>query len=109
MSNLVTEIDDASFEEKVLNSGNNVVVDFWAPWCGPCRALSPIMDEIAEETKNVTFYKVNIDNSTAFAAKFGVRSIPALLLFKGNELVDKHIGAAPKDQVKELIEQAFDL
>lgn len=108
MSKLVTEIDDASFEEKVLQSGENVVVDFWAPWCGPCRSLAPIMDEIAEEMPNVTFYKVNIDNSTAYASKFGVRSIPALLLFKGNELVDKHVGASPKAQVKELIEQAFE-
>ena len=89
-----------NFEQEVLHSDKPVLIDFWAPWCGPCRMLSPVISEIAEEYGDkIKVCKVNVDESPDLAAKFGIMSIPALLLFKGGELAAQKIGYMGKDEV----------
>jgi len=84
----------------VVTSERPVVIDFWAPWCGPCRAIAPVLDEIAREVGDqVTVGKVNVDEHPALAARFGVQAIPQLLFFKDGALVDKIVGAAPKREI----------
>ena len=95
---MALEITDSSFEETVLNSDKPVMVDFWAAWCGPCRMVGPIIDEISSEYENKAIVgKVDIDSNQEFAAKYGVRNIPTVLVFSNGELVDRHVGVAPKD------------
>ncbi|MBQ3774751.1 MAG: thioredoxin [Ruminobacter sp.] len=106
MSDLVKEIDDALFEEQVLFSKKPVLVDFWAPWCGPCKMVGPVIEDLAGEMSDVSFVKVNVDQSRDFAAQYGVRNIPTLLVFKNGELVAKQVGALNKQKMKEFIEQA---
>ncbi len=106
MSDLVKEIDDALFEEQVLFSKKPVLVDFWAPWCGPCKMVGPVIEDLAGEMSDVSFVKVNVDQSRDFAAQYGVRNIPTLLVFKNGELVAKQVGALSKQKMKEFIEQA---
>ena len=102
------EVTDATFEEEVLKSGEPVLVDFWAPWCGPCRMVAPIVEELAEEYDGkVEFRKLNTDDNPRTAAKYGIRSIPTLLMFKGGELVDQIIGFRPKGDLKRTIEKAL--
>ena len=94
---MALEITDATFEEVVLNSNKPVLVDFWAAWCGPCRMVAPIIDELTEEYEGkAVIGKVDVDANQEFAAKYGVRNIPTVLLFKGGEVVDKQVGVAPK-------------
>ena len=94
---MALEITDASFEEVVLNSSQPVLVDFWAEWCGPCRMVGPIIDELSNEYEGKAVVgKVDVDNNQEFAAKFGVRNIPTVLLFKNGELVDRKVGVSPK-------------
>jgi thioredoxin 1 len=109
MSELIIDIDDSSFEDNIIKSSENqpVLVDFWAPWCGPCQSLSPILNEVASELPSVKFCKVNIDKSTAYASKFGVRSIPLILIFKNGEIVGRQLGVLPKEQLKEFIEKSI--
>jgi thioredoxin 1 len=94
---MALEITDANFQETVLNSDKPVIVDFWAEWCGPCRMVGPIVEEIGKEyTGTVVVGKVNVDHNPGITAKYGIRNIPTLLFFKGGQVVDKQVGAVPK-------------
>jgi thioredoxin 1 len=100
------EIKDHDFKDKVINNDKLVLVDFWAEWCGPCRTLSPILDEIAEDYQDkLDLAKVDIDQNQEYAVKYGIRNIPTVLLFKNGEIVDKQVGVAPKKKYVDSIEQ----
>ena len=99
----VITITKENFEAEVLKSAQPVLLDFWAAWCGPCRMLSPIVDEVAEERTDVKVGKVNVDEQPELAAEFGVMSIPALLLFENGKLVRQAVSARPKSGVLELL------
>lgn len=99
------EITAENFEQEVLNSDKPVLIDFWAVWCGPCSMLSPIVDEVAEEHPEIKVGKIDADENPSLARQFNISSIPALLLFKGGELVGTSVGAIPKEQVEAFIAQ----
>nr|WP_319400174.1 thioredoxin [uncultured Carboxylicivirga sp.] len=94
---MLIEVTDANFEEVVLKSDKPVLVDFWAEWCGPCRMITPIVKELAEEyAENAVITKMDVDNNPETSVKFGIRNIPTILFFKNGEVVDKQVGASPK-------------
>ncbi len=100
-------VSDDQFEAEVLQSDMPVMVDFWAEWCGPCKALSPLVDEVANEMGDkVKIVKVNIDENPEAPTKYGVRGIPTLMIFKGGQVVDTRVGGMPKSQLTEWIEGA---
>jgi thioredoxin 1 len=102
---MALEITDATFEEAVLNSDKPVLVDFWAAWCGPCRMVGPVIEEIAGEYEGKAIVgKVDVDANQEFAAKYGVRNIPTVLMFKGGEVVGRQVGVAPKNVYTEAID-----
>ena len=98
---MVNEINEKEFNDKIKSG--KVLVDCFAPWCGPCRMLSPIIDEIAGEIDNYTFYKLNIDNCENISREYGIMSIPTLLIFEDGELKEKLIGFKTKDELKEIL------
>jgi len=103
-SALVKELSDATFASEVINSPVPYLVDFWAPWCGPCRMVAPIIDEIATEyAGKLNVGKYNVDDHQAVAAQFGVASIPTIMLFKNGQLVERVVGALPKPMLVEII------
>ena len=94
---MALELTDSNFDEVVLKSDKPVLVDFWAEWCGPCRMVGPIIEELATEYEGkVNIGKIDVDENSEVAAQFGIRNIPTILFFKGGQLVDKQVGAAPK-------------
>ena len=99
----VVTITKENFEQEVLQSAKTVLLDFWASWCGPCRMLSPVVDEVAEERTDVKVGKVNVDEQPELAGEFGVMSIPTLLVFEQGKLVRQAVGARPKASVLELL------
>ena len=102
---MALQITDASFEEVVLKSDKPVLVDFWATWCGPCRMLGPVIEEIATEYEGrVVVGKVDVDSNQDYAAKYGVRNIPTVLVFQNGEVVGRQVGVAPKNTSTEALD-----
>lgn len=105
-SDLIKHITDASFEADVLQPGSTVLVDFWAEWCGPCKMIAPILDEVATAYQGkLSIVKMNVDENRAMPAKFGIRGIPTLMLFKNGELAATKVGALSKAQLTAFIDQ----
>ena len=104
-SDLIKHITDASFEADVLQPGSTVLVDFWAEWCGPCKMIAPILDEVASAYQGkLTIAKMNVDDNRAVPAKFGIRGIPTLMLFKDGSVVATKVGALSKSQLTAFID-----
>ena len=99
----VLEINKENFESEVLKSDKPVLLDFWAPWCGPCRMVSPIIDQIADEREDIKVGKINVDEEEELAAQFGVASIPTLVVMKDGQIVNQVSGARPKAQILALL------
>ena len=96
------EFTDANFDQEVLNADRPVLVDFWAPWCGPCKAIAPVLEDLAREAAGrVTLAKVNVDENHGLAARYGIRSIPTVLFVKDGKVQDQVVGAVPRAKLKE--------
>ncbi len=107
-SDKILELSDAQFEADVLKSDTPILVDFWATWCAPCKAIAPVLDQLAEEYDGkIKIGKVNVDENPATPGQYGVRGIPTMILFKDGEIVDQLVGAVPKNQIESLLEKAL--
>ena len=105
-SELIKHVTDASFESDVLQPGTTVLVDYWAEWCGPCKMIAPILDDVAKTYEGkITIAKMNVDENREIPAKFGIRGIPTLMIFKSGELVATKVGALAKPQLAAFIDQ----
>lgn len=104
----MADVTDATFQDQVLKSTKPVLVDFWAPWCGPCKIVGPIVEELAEEYKDkVTVLKMNVDDNQQTSGMYGVMSIPTLMVFKNGQPVKSTIGAVPKEALKHMVDEAI--
>ncbi|HEX3658646.1 MAG TPA: thioredoxin [Pirellulales bacterium] len=107
MAGNVLELTDKNFQTEVLQSGEPVLVDFWAPWCGPCRMIAPMIEELAAEYSGaIKIGKINIDDSPRAAGDYGVSSIPTLMIFKAGEVVDRFVGVQPKNRLQAALDAA---
>ena len=104
MAGAITDVTDATFDVEVLESETPVLVDFWAPWCGPCRVVSPILEEIHNEREDLRVVKLNVDENQQTAVRYEVLSIPTMILFKNGTMVKKLIGAQPKPRIEAELE-----
>ena len=104
MAGAITDVTDANFQAEVLESTEPVLVDFWAPWCGPCRIVAPHLEELNNERQDLRVVKLNVDDNPQTAAQYGVMSIPTLILFKGGQEAKKIIGALPKKRLEQELE-----
>ena len=100
----VLTITKDNFESEVLKSEKPVLIDFWAAWCGPCKMVSPVIDEIAEERDDILVGKINIDEQMELAQKYGVMSIPTMIVFKNGEVANKNVGAIPKENILAMLD-----
>ena len=108
MSENVKEFTSENFNSEVIESDTPVLVDFWAEWCGPCRVIAPVVDEIATEySQKVKVGKLNVDNENQIASQYGVRSIPALLIFKNGAVANQIVGAVPKNKITEILDSVI--
>jgi thioredoxin 1 len=104
----VAELTDDTFDAEVLQSAKPVLVDFWAPWCGPCRMIAPVVEELASENaERAKFVKINIDESPGTAQNYGVSSIPTLMVFKGGDVVERLVGVQPKNKLQDALNAAI--
>ena len=105
-SKAVLHVTDSTFDQSVLNAGMPALVDFWAPWCGPCRIIGPLIEELAPNYEGkATIAKVNVDDNPGIAQRYGITSIPTLMMFKDGKLVDRAVGAMPKGELQKFIER----
>lgn len=108
MGDGIVHVSDATFEDQVLNSGNPVLVDYWAEWCGPCKMIAPILDEIADEyADKLTVAKINVDENHTTPQKYAVRGIPTLMIFKNGEVAGTKVGAMSKSQLSAFIDSVI--
>ena len=107
MAGNLTEVTDNNFAAEVLESPQPVLVDFWAPWCGPCRIIAPHLEELDSERDDLTVVKLNVDENPQTAAKYGIMSIPTLILFKNGEVAKQVVGALPKARLQQELEPAL--
>lgn len=104
----MADVTDQNFQDQVLKSTKPVLVDFWAPWCGPCRMVSPVVEELGEEYKDkITVAKVNVDDNPQVSGQYGIMSIPTLMVFKNGQPVKSTIGAQPKEALKQMVDEAL--
>ncbi len=102
---MLKDINDLSFEK--INDGDTIAIDFWAPWCGPCRVMGGLVEELAARYTGIDFYKMNVDDNPITAGKYNIRSIPTLLLLKGGEIIEEIIGLTPVNKIAEKIDLAL--
>ncbi len=107
MARQITDVSDTNFQAEVIEAPEPVLVDFWAPWCGPCRVVAPVLEEIASERSDVRIVKLNVDDNQQTAAKYGVMSIPTMILFKHGQPAETIVGALPKPRLVQQLEPAL--